>query len=128
MERHIKDNAITILKESGIILLSLLALSAVFKILFKGTGWIDIIRMISGILWLLIIPGYILMYRYSNYGILERIVIGMAVTIALEGFLSYFIGLLGINANIHHMILPPVLMIAFLLINLFLPRKQSSKP
>ena len=80
---------------------------AVFKIGFYNENVLNIIKIVSSLFWLFLLPGYFLMlYFEDNLDFIERLIIGIALGFGIMGILSYYIGLLGLNIKYHTVILP----------------------
>jgi hypothetical protein len=89
----------------GLILLVIFIV--LFKMLFYSESLLSIVRVIASLFWMSIIPGYLLMFYWrSKLNFLERIIIGSVLSMGILGTVSYYIGLLGLNVNLHYLILP----------------------
>jgi uncharacterized membrane protein len=96
-------------KYLGIVLLSAII---VFKLVyFKEDVMIVILTAVS-LFWMLVIPGYFLMlYWKDKLGFFERLIVGIAVSAALVGILSYYTGIIGLHTRFHGIFLPLLLII-----------------
>lgn len=104
------------LKYLGI--LFLLALIA-FKIAFFRENSIVLLRSVVAIFWLFVIPGYFIMLYWKNkLDFVERAVIGIGVSAAIIGILSYYISLAGLNLRFHAILLPLIIIFIGVIINL----------
>ena len=84
-----------------------------FKLIFIKEDFIVIIKIIASIFWLFVLPGYsVLFYWHYKIGFIERIVIGIALSAAIIGIFSYYLGLLGLDIIYHSIILPLIIIIA----------------
>ena len=91
----------------------------IFKIGFYNENVLNIIKIVSSLFWLFLLPGYFLMlYFEDNLDFIERLIIGIALGFGIMGILSYYIGLLGLNIKYHTIFLPIILILISLIINL----------
>ena len=104
------------LKYIGI--LFLLAL-IIFKIAFFKENLIVLLRNVLSLFWLFVLPGYfIMLYWKEKLSFAERFVIGIALSAAIIGIFSYYLGLMGLNIKYHTIVLPLVLILVGIVINL----------
>ena len=90
----------------------------IFKIIYYKDDLIVSLRFVGSLFWLFVLPGFCLMlYWREKLDFTERIVIGIAVSAAIIGIFSYYIGLLGLNIKYHGIILPIVLILAGISLN-----------
>lgn len=83
-----------------------------FKIAFFKENFIVLLRNVLSLFWLFVLPGYFLMlYWHEKINFLERFVVGIVISAAVIGILSYYLGLLGLNIKFHIVLLPLVLII-----------------
>jgi hypothetical protein len=102
----------TIKKESAYMGILFLIVLVAFKIAFYKESFIVLLRMVFSLFWLFALPGYfVMLYWEEKLGFLERFIIGIGISAAIIGILSYYIGLIGIDVKYHAFILP-MLMIA----------------
>ena len=100
-------------KESVYIGAVFLALLLILKIVFFKENFVVLARYTISLFWLFILPGYFAMlYWREKIEFMERIVIGFAVSAAVIGVFSYYIGLIGLNIKYHTFLLPLILIIA----------------
>ena len=79
----------------------------VFKIVFFKESFLVVLKMVLSLFWLFVLPGFAVMLYWSDkLDFLERFVIGTALGLGVVGVMSYYIGLIGVNVNYHHMIFP----------------------
>ena len=108
-------------KELQYIGILFLLVSIIFKIAFFKEDLVVLLRNVLSLFWLFALPGYfIMLYWKEKLGFLERFVIGIALSAAMIGIFSYYLGLIGLNIKYHTIIFP----IAIILICLFLNRKK----
>lgn len=88
----------------------------IFKLVFYKESFITIIRIVAIFFWIFVLPGFIFLFNYK-LNFVEKLVISIAISTALIGITSYYLGLLGLNIK-HHWILPLIyLIIGFLIKN-----------
>ena len=91
----------------------------VFKIAFFKENFIVLFRSVLSLFWLFALPGYfIMLYWKEHLGFTERFVIGIAISAAIIGIFSYYLGLIGLNIKFHHILLPILLIIIGIFFNL----------
>ena len=105
------------LKYMGILFLLVLI---IFKIAFYKENLIVLFRNVLSLFWLFALPGYfIMLYWKEKIGFLERFIVGIALSAAIIGIFSYYLGLIGLNIKYHTILLPLVLiLIGIIIINL----------
>ncbi|MBI2207985.1 hypothetical protein HYU50_00660 [Candidatus Woesearchaeota archaeon] len=92
----------------------------IFKIAFYKEDLLVLLRNVLSIFWLFALPGYfIMLYWKERLEFLERFIIGIALSAAVMGAFSYYIGLSGINIKYHAVLLPLILILVGLLVNFF---------
>lgn len=100
-------------KESVYLGAVFLVLLLILKIVFFKEDFTVLIRYAASLFWLFILPGYFAMLYYrEKIEFIERIVVGFAVSAAVIGVFSYYIGLVGFNIKYHTFLLPLILIIA----------------
>lgn len=98
----------------GIVYVSLLA---ILKIVFFKEPFLSLALVAFGIAYAFVIPGYVLMLRISKKpDFIVSLIIGSALSIAIVGISSYYIGLFGLHVK-YHFPLP----LMFVLIFWFMP-------
>lgn len=98
-------------------LLFLLAL-LVFKIAFFKEDLFVLARNVIALFWMFVLPSYfILLYWHEKLGFTERFIAGIAVSAAIIGVASYYLGLFGLNIRYHIVLLPLALIIIGAVIN-----------
>lgn len=91
----------------------LFILLILFKIVFFKETIAVTLRTVFGVFWLFILPGYsVMFYWQEKLGFAERAVIGTALSAAIIGSFSYYIGLTGLNIKYHGILLPIILILA----------------
>ena len=90
----------------------------IFKIIFFKENLIVVFRTVISIFWIFIIPGYfILFYWHEKFNFTERFIIGIALSSAVIGIFSYYLGLIGLNIKYHTIILPLTIILVGVFIN-----------
>ena len=113
-----KKKVFDLLELKYIGILFLLAL-IIFKIAFFKENLVVLLRNVLSLFWLFVLPGYfIMLYWKEKLGFTERFVIGIALSAAIIGIFSYYLGLIGLNIKYHAIVLPLVLILAGIVINL----------
>lgn len=102
------------MKEESVKMISLfVAIIILLKILFYRESVIVTLRAAVSLFWLFIMPGFGLLYYYhERLGFLERLIISIPLSGAIIGITSYYIGLAGLHARYHGIILPMAVLIA----------------
>ena len=91
----------------------------IFKIAFYRENLIILLRNVLALFWLFVLPGYFMMlYWNERLEFLERFIVGIALSAAIIGILSYYIGLMGLNIKYHIFVLPLALILIGIAINL----------
>ena len=100
-------------KESAYLGVLFLALLLILKIVFFKDNFTVLVKYAVSLFWLFILPGYsAMLYWREKIEFVERIVVGFAVSAAVIGVFSYYIGLIGLNIKYHIFLLPLILIIA----------------
>ena len=106
-------------KELGYVGILFILFILIFKITFFKESLVVVFRMVISLFWMFILPGYALMFYWKNkLGFTERFIMGIALSTAIIGILSYYLGLIGINIKYHTIILPLIIILAGLFISL----------
>lgn len=100
-------------KEFKYVGLLFLAALVIFKIVFYKENFIVLVRYVLSLFWLFVLPGYaIMLYWMERLDFLERVIAGIALSAAITGISSYYIGLLGLNIKYHAVLLPLAVILA----------------
>lgn len=101
-----------LMKKEGIYIgILFLAVLIIFKVIYFNENLVILLRFVLSLFWMFALPGYFLMlYWKEKLDFAERFVIGIALSAAIIGISSYYIGLMGLNIK-YHGILLPILMI-----------------
>lgn len=106
-------------KELAYIGLLFLIAIAIFKIAFFKEDFIILFRTIFSFFWLFVLPGYfVMLYWKGRLEFLERFVIGVALSAAIIGVFSYYLGLIGLNIKYHTIALPLFLILIGIVLDL----------
>lgn len=107
---ELKDEA----KYLGILfLLSIIIL----KVLFYKESILITLRLVASFFWMLILPGFILMCNWrEKISFTGRLIISIALSAAIIGISSYYLGMIGIHIKFHGILLPAVFIILGFLI------------
>ncbi len=83
-----------------------------FKISFASESFFVVLQTVVAVFWLIFLPGYALTFHWmGKLKFYERFIIGIAVSTAIIGLLSYYFGLIGLNIKYHIVLLPLILII-----------------
>ena len=116
LKKEVFDQIKKELQYIGILFLLVLI---IFKIAFYNENLIVLFRNVLSLFWLFALPGYfIMLYWKERLGFLERFIIGIILSAAIIGILSYYIGLIGLNIKYHAIVLPTVLILVGIIVNL----------
>ena len=106
------------LKELKYLGLLFILVLIIFKIAFFKENIAVLLRNVLSLFWLFAIPGYfIMLYWKEHLGFTERFVIGIAISAAIIGIFSYYLGLIGLNIKFHYILLPILLIIIGIFFN-----------
>ena len=106
-------------KELAYIGMLFLIILLIFKIIYYKGNFIITLRFVASLFWLFALPGYFIMFYWKEkLEFTERFIIGIALSAAVIGILSYYIGLIGLNIKYHGILLPVLMIIAGIVINL----------
>lgn len=112
------EKIMSLKKESLYLLITLLGGIILFKIIFYNETLINVVKIAASLFWLFVLPGYsIMLYWEKSLDFVERLIVGTALSVGLEGILSYYLGLFGLHIKFHVIILPFVLILIGIAIN-----------
>ena len=81
------------------------------------------VKAVATFFWLFILPGFALLYYWQDkLNFIKRFIIGTALSIAIMGIFSYYLGLLGIHLKYHGVLIPLVCL--FIPVILIFRKKQ----
>ncbi len=93
-------------KKEGIwLVISFIILNIIFSIAFYKSPMGETIRAVLSFYWMFVLPGYAIALCL-NRNFVERMIIGIALQIAIFGIASYYAGLLGWHVSTHGLIMP----------------------
>ena len=114
-----KETFNLIKKELGHIGILFLIIFIIFKIIYFKDNFIVSLRFVASLFWIFVLPGYfIMLYWKEQIDFTERLIIVVALSAAVIGVSSYYIGLIGLSIKHHGILLPFALIIAGIMINL----------
>jgi len=93
------------------LIMSILFFIGVFimKIVFYNENIFVILRTMLSFFWLFVLPGFALMYYWhEKINFVERFLLGVALSLAIIGIISYYLGLVGFNIKYDILLLPLV--------------------
>lgn len=89
----------------------------ILKILFYKESILIILKLVASFFWMFILPGFILMYNWQEkINFIERLIISIALSAAIIGISSYYLGIIGIHIKFHGILLPAIFIILGFLI------------
>lgn len=81
----------------------------ILKIVFYKENFLLILRLTASFFWMFILPGFALMYNWEEkIRFTERFVISIALSAAVIGVSSYYLGLIGLHIKYHSILLPAI--------------------
>ena len=103
------------------------AIIIIFKVAFYKEDILNIIKITSSFYWLYTLPGYAIMLNFTSvFDFKIRFILGNVVGIGTTAFISYLLGITGVNIIYHWMIVPEIVIIFSLLVK-FLPFLKNNK-
>ena len=89
-----------------------LLMIGIFKIVFFNENLFIVIKIVASLFWLFVLPGFIAMFYWKEQmDFIERLIIGTVLSAGINGIVSYYLGLIGLHIQYHVFILPPVIML-----------------
>ena len=114
MENRLKQ----IKNELIYLIISFIVMIIIFKIAFINEGIAIILRTVSSLYFMFIVPGFALLYYWNDkLSFIERFVLSLAVSGAIIGIVSYYLGLAGLHIKYTIIHLPALIIIIAVLIN-----------
>ena len=112
-------------EESKYIGIVFIAALVIFQSIYYKENFLVVLRIIASLFWLFAIPGYFAMlYWKEKLEFTERLIVGIALSAALIGIFSYYLGLMGLNLKYHAFLLPLMIII----IGLIAVMKKKASP
>lgn len=101
-----------VLKRESLYLIYLfVALCLIFKIVFYQEKVLVLFRAVLGFFWLFILPGFAVMYYWTDkFDFLERLIFGAVLGVAIIGISSYYLTLFKINLHWQYLIIPVIML------------------
>ena len=85
----------------------------IFKILFYKESFVVILRTVASIFWMLVLPGFSLMYYWEEkLDFIERFIIGVILSAAIFSVIGYNLAFLGFDIKYHIVVIPVLCLIA----------------
>lgn len=105
------------------------AVAIILKIAYYRESSFEVLRTAAALFWLFVLPGYAMtLYWQGKIGFIERIALGAVAAMALNGILSYYLGLAGLKLQNQTLILPAaVIIISFALAAKFSAQKKQQQ-
>ena len=107
-------------KESLHLCILFAALIVIFKIIYYNESLLSILRVVFTIFYMFILPGFLIMYHW-DFDFLKRLFLGIALSAASVGILSYYIGIIGFR---HHWIVPLLIILFSVIFNYSTKQQQ----
>ena len=100
----------------GMVIAFILVLT-LLKIVFYQETIFTLLKITASIFWLFVMPAYFIAAIWKEQiTLIERLTIGVPISAAILGILSYYLGLAGLNLQIQTWLLAPIICIfAFVL-------------
>ena len=96
-------------QESLYLFVSFILFTIILKIAFYKEDLITTIKTSVSIFWLFILPGFSILYYWSDkLEFIERLILSFVVSSAIIGISSYYIGLLGLHIKYHIIVIPSI--------------------
>ncbi len=107
------------LSEVKLLLGSIIFILVLLKVMFYKEPTLSVMKTGFSFWYLTVLPGYAFVRNsFKKSGVLEKMLLSLAVGASLLGILSYYLGLLGIHVKYHAYIIPPALILTGVLIGL----------
>ena len=102
-----KETFDDIKRELGYIGILFVLIFIIFKIIYFKNSFSDSLVFVASLFWMFVLSGYFIMFYWKEkLDFMERLIIGIALSAAVIGISSYYIGLTGLNIRYHGTILP----------------------
>ncbi len=99
-------------KELGLTAAAFAAVIVILKIAYYKESIFEVVRTAAALFWLFVLPGYAMtLYWLGKIGFIERIVLGAVAALAVNGILSYYLGLVGLKLQNQTLILPAAVIV-----------------
>ncbi len=115
-----------IIKEIKKISLFFLVLFIIMEIALFNSTILLVLRITASIFFLFVLPGFCIMFLwYNKFDFLERLIIGIVVSVALEGIISYYLNLLNIHSRFYG-IISIIIILTSALVLIYLKYKKAN--
>ncbi len=106
------------------------AVIIMLRIAYYKESTFEVVRTAAALFWLFVLPGYAMtLYWLGKIGFVERIILGAVAAMALNGILSYYLGLIGLKLQNQALILPAaVIIISVAFAAKFSAQKKQQQP
>ena len=95
-------------KELSMLLVVFIMAVIIMQIVFYKESFFVNLGISASLIWILVLPGFAVMYYWEkDLDFLKRLLIGIALSAALVGISSYYLGIAGIHTK-YHVFLPLV--------------------
>lgn len=110
--QQLKDDAVWVIAATII-------LGIILKILFPLSSITEVAKLVAGVVWLFMIPGYCIMLPWrKEIELKERVVVGMLAAAGLFAIASYYFGIIGLHIKYHTILFPIiVVLVSVILMN-----------
>ena len=113
-----KETFNIIKKEALYIGLLFLVIFIIFKLIYYKGQFLASLRIVASLFWMFVLPSYFIMFYWKEkLEFAERIIIGIAISAAVIGIFSYYLGVIGLNIAYHGILLPLIMIAIGLIIN-----------
>jgi len=108
----ISNKYLPILQEEGKkLLLFFVALLIVYLIAYSTQDIWTVIRVVASLFWFLVLPGFVtISFWREQFSFIERLIIGIVLSMAIAGVFSYFLNLLNLHVRWYGWIIPTVVL------------------
>jgi hypothetical protein len=87
------------------LLLSYAIALTIFQAVFFAEGFFVVLKTVSVLFWLLVLPGLGITYLW-DLRFIERLALAVAISAGIMGIASYYLGLAGLHVKISSVVLP----------------------
>lgn len=99
-------------KELRLIAAAFAAFIVILKIAYYKESLFEVVRTTTSLFWLFVLPGYgLTLYWLGKISFIERIILGAVAAMAVNGILSYYLGLAGLKLQNQTLILPAAVIV-----------------
>ena len=113
-----KETFEKIKKELSYLGILFIVIFIIFKLIYYKDQFLASLRIVASLFWMFVLPSYfIIFYWEEKLEFAERIIIGIALSAAVIGIFSYYLGLIGLNIAYHGILLPSIMISIGLIIN-----------